>query len=190
MWNDTSLDMMMDSQVAEKLKKYSKTIGIIFIILGLIGIVYPFIMSLTTLYFVAYIALFAGISLAIFTYSTNKKEWAGWFKSFVLILFALLMIFYPIVGVETLIILFAVYFFMDAFSSFGLAFSQKTHKLWFVWLLNAIFSLALGIIFIVASPSTSIVLVGVYVGISLLFDGMALLMGSSYIGKFITNTKS
>jgi len=84
-------------------------------------------------------------------------------------------------GVATLGLLFSFYFLMDAFSSFGLAFSLKPQKVWVFWLINAISSLILGVLFIIGWPLSSLYLVGLFVGISLLFDGIALLAG----GKFI-----
>lgn len=72
-------------------------------------------------------------------------------------------------------------FFMDAFSSFGLAFSLRPQKVWWLWLLNALTSLAIGAIFVIDWPFSSFLMVGILVGVSLLFDGFALLAG----GKFL-----
>jgi len=70
---------------------------------------------------------------------------------------------------------------MDAFAGFGLAYSLRDDKHWWVWLINAITSLVLGVLFIIGWPLSSLWLVGLFVGISLLFDGFALLAGGIFL---------
>ncbi len=93
------------------------------------------------------------------------------------------MIIYPTLGIATLGLLFAIYFFMDAFASFGLAYSLKPQKIWWLWLFNAITSLILGVLFVIGWPFSSIYLVGLLVGVSLFFDGIALLTGGMMVDK-------
>jgi len=93
------------------------------------------------------------------------------------------MIFYPMQGIAALGLLFAIYFFTDAFAGFGLAFSMKPQKMWWLWLVNAVTSLVLGVIFIVGWPFSSLFMVGLLVGISLLFDGVALLSGGIFLDE-------
>ena len=184
MWNWNSkvnAEININQNLIDNFKKYAKISGSVFVLLGLAGIIFPEFMSLTTLAFVTYLMLFAGFFAAWLTYTSNKEDWAGWLKSVLLIGTSLLLMFYPVQGVATLGLLFSFYFLMDAFSSFGLAFSLKPQKVWVFWLINAISSLILGVLFIIGWPLSSLYLVGLFVGISLLFDGIALLAG----GKFI-----
>ncbi len=178
MWiNSTIIKINLDKDVIDTFKKYAKIGGVLFIVLGLIGIFFPTFMTLGTLVFVTYLMLFAGVSSATLTWMSNRKDWAGWLKSLLLIGVALYMIFYPVGGIATLGLLFSFYFFMDSFGSFGLAFSATDKKHKWVWILNAITSLALAIIFIIGWPLTSLWLVGLFVGISLFLDGVALIVG-------------
>jgi len=175
--------MNINKELVSSFKKYAKISGIIFIILGFIGIIFPTFMTMSTEIFVSYLMLFAGISSAWMTWVSNRKDWAGWLKSFALILVASFMLFYPMEGVATLGLLFAIYFFTDAFAGFGLAFSLKPQKIWWMWLINAITSLALGVIFLIDWPFSSLFMVGLFVGISLLFDGIALLSGGVFMDE-------
>ena len=180
MWNwNTHLtaEMNLNKNLVASFKKYAKISGTIFILLGAAGIFFPTFMTMTTLAFVSYLMLFAGFFAGWMTWTSNRHDWAGWLKSVLLIMVAIFMIFYPMQGVATLGLLLAIYFFMDAFAEFGLAFSLRPQKVWILWLLNAITSLALGVIFIVGWPFSSLYLVGLFVGISLFFDGVALLTG-------------
>ena len=186
MWNwnnNLSLEMNINKNLVDNFKKYAKISGALFIILGVAGIIFPTFMSFTTLAFVSYLMLFAGISAGWLTWKSNKNAWAGWLKSFLLVMVALFMLFYPMQGIAALGLLFAIYFFTDAFAGFGLAFSLKPQNVWWLWLINAITSLALGVIFVVGWPFSSLFMVGLLVGISLLFDGIALLSGGVFLDE-------
>jgi len=189
MWNNSTLQIEINRSIVSNLKKYAKISGILFIILGTLGIFFPTFMSISAVVLVSYLMLFAGISSGIFTWMSNKKDWAGWLKSFLLVGASLIMLFYPMQGVATLGLVFAIYFFMDAFAGFGLAFSLKDDKHWWLWLINAITSLILGVLFIIGWPMSSLFLVGIFVGISLLFDGIALLVGGSYLEEIDNEAK-
>jgi len=183
MWNHRNVLIGVDDKVFDTLKKYSKIGGILFLVLGFIGIVFPSFMTFSTVVFVSYLMLFAGLSSGGMTWMSNKEDWAGWLKSFLLVGVSLFMLFYPLQGIATLGLLFSIYFFMDAFAGFGLAFSAKGKKHRLFWIFNALMSLVLAVVFIIGWPFSSIWLVGLFVGASLFFDGIALLVGSTVLGE-------
>ena len=181
-WNEgLTVEMNLNKNLVDQFKKSARISGILFILFGAAGIFFPTFMSFTTLAFVAYLMLFMGIMSGYMTWTSDRKSWAGWLKSLMLILVAVFMIFYPMQGIATLGLLFAIYFLVDAFAEFGLAFSLYPQKVWLLWLLNAITSLALGVIFLVGWPFSSLYMVGLLVGISLVFDGIALLAGGAFL---------
>jgi len=181
-WNEgLTVEMNLNKNLVDQFKKSARISGILFILFGAAGIFFPTFMSFTTLAFVAYLMLFMGIMSGYMTWTSDRKSWAGWLKSLMLILVAVFMIFYPMQGIATLGLLFAIYFLVDAFAEFGLAFSLYPQKVWLLWLLNAITSLALGVIFLVGWPFSSLYMVGLLVGISLVFDGIALLAGGALL---------
>jgi len=184
MWKwheDLNLEMNINKNLVDNFKKHAKISGTLFVLFGLAGILFPSIMSLTTVLLVAYLMLFAGISAGVMTYKSNREDWVGWLKSFVLVLSSFFILFYPIQGAAALGLVFAIYFFTDAFASFSLALSLRPQKIWLVWLFNAITSLALGVLFVIGWPMSSLLLIGILVGISLLFDGVALLLGGAFV---------
>jgi len=189
MWINSTLKMNINQEVVDTFKKYAKIGGFLFIILGAIGIFFPTFMTLGTLIFVSYLMLFAGVSSATLTWMSNRGDWAGWLKSLLLVAVALYMIFYPMDGVATLGLLFSFYFFMDAFGSFGLGFSAQDTKHKWVWIFNAVTSFVLGVIFLMGWPFTSLWLIGFFVGISLFFDGIALIVGGYAIDDLEEDTR-
>ena len=184
MWvwhKDLNIEANINKNIIDNFKKNAKISGIIFIILGIAGIVFPPLMTLTTVIFIGYLMIIAGLYAGFMTYKSNPKDWIGWLKSFILFLTGLLIIFYPINGAAALGLLFAIFFFIDSFGSFSIALSLKPQKAWLVWLLNALVSLVIAVLFLIHWPVSSIFLIGILVGVSLLFDGMALLFGGIFL---------
>ena len=164
-----------DGTLIKNFKKMSMIYGIVFIIIGLLGLIYPVVISVVTAIFYGWLLLFGAIAMALHTWQTNKKDWLGWLKTFVLFLVAMLVIFNPLAGVAALGFMFAFYFFMDAFSSIALAFELRPLTTWWVSLFNGILSAVLGFIIMSNWPLSSLFLVGLLVGVNLFFDGIALL---------------
>jgi len=174
-----------NSELLEKFSKYSKIYGVIFIILGLVGIFFPGLMSITTAIFFGWLLLFSGFLVGVQTWQINRKDWIGWLKFLLFTVTGAMIIVNPLPGVIALGILFAAYFFIDAATNFVLAFKLKPQAYWWVALLNAVLSLALGIFFFeaIGNPLKTLWLVGLLVGISLFFDGVMLLSFSSATKK-------
>jgi len=170
-------------ELYEKFGKYAKTTGVVFIVLGLIGILFPVFMTVAVVSLVSWLMLFAGIVTAFFTWVSNKQDFSGWLKSFVLIFISLFIIFYPMAGASTVGILLAIYFLMDGFSGLSLALSMRPNKGWMMWMINAILSFLIGGLFIIGWPFSSMSLIGLLVGFSLFFDGISLVSGGSIIQK-------
>ena len=166
-------------ELLKRFGKYAKVMGIVFVILGLIGIIFPLALSIATVAFASYLMIVAGLFSGYLTWITNKEDWLGWLKSLVLFLIGLFILYYPIGGIAAIGLMLVFYFFMDAFAGFGLAMSMRGHSSWLIWLFNSFVSLVLGIVFMMDWPFSSTYLVGLFIGISLFFDGIALLAGGS-----------
>ena len=169
----------------EVFKKNAKTVGVIMMIIGFLGAMFPVVASLTTVIFVAWMLLFSAFIVGWFTYKTDASDWRGWLKALIFFGVGIYMIVSPIGGIATLGLLFSIYFFMDAFSGFTLAGSFYPNKGWGIWAINAVLSLIMAAIFVIGWPQTSIVLIGLLVGFSLFFDGLALVMGANLFEKVL-----
>lgn len=165
---------IMDKKVIEKFGPYNLFIGILLIVLGSIGISLPGVMSLSTAIFVGWLLLVGGVLWAVHTYKHSPRHVMDWLKPVLLIITGSLMLFYPIGGVEVVGLLLAVYLLLDALGSFTLAQSVHPGKGWGWMVFNGVISIVLATLFLIGWPVTSLWLVGLYVGINLLFDGMAL----------------
>lgn len=171
----------------EMFQKNAKTVGFIMMILGVIGALFPVVTSFTTVIFVAWLLLFSGFLTGFYTYKSDRSDWKGWLKSLIFLGVGVYMILSPLGGIATLGLLFSIYFFMDAFSSFTLATSFYPNKGWGIWIINAVLSLIIAVLFVIGWPLTSVVLIGLLVGFSLFFDGLALIMGANVMDIFTKN---
>ncbi|WP_201352134.1 HdeD family acid-resistance protein [Hydrogenimonas urashimensis] len=172
----------------ETLKKYSgQTViaGVLMMVLGLVGLLAPTLMSVVTVYFLAWLFLFSGLVQGYNTWKNYGGHIGAWVKPTISVITAFLLMFFPLPGVAATAILLVVYLLMDAYSSLTLGWHYKPNKGWWLMLTNGILSIVLAIILLVGWPVSSLVLVGLFVGISLFFDGAALVgmgLGAKKIG--------
>jgi len=171
----------------EKYVVHTKRLAIAFLLLGLAGIIFPAFMGTFVAVFVGWLLVFSGVFTAYYTYQNDKKSILGWLKALVFTIAGLLMIFNPFTGASALAIVLAVYLFVDAALNFWLAFTLKpaVNKFWAV--LNGLVSTVLGVIFLLYAPNpiASSWLVGLYVGISLIFDAIMLWQLSKGADKIV-----
>jgi uncharacterized membrane protein HdeD (DUF308 family) len=164
----------INEKIQGKFGPHTLFIGILFIVMGTAGIIAPVVMSRGTVIFSAWLLLLGGAMRGVHTYRYDAKSLINWIKSALLLGFGVLMLIYPMPIIEALGLLLAIYLLLDAFNSFSLANAIYPAKGWFWMIFNGVTSLLLATLFLLGWPSTSLYLVGLYVGISLLFDGWTL----------------
>ncbi|HEB69088.1 MAG TPA: hypothetical protein ENI88_05640 [Desulfobulbus sp.] len=167
-------DTMLTKREIPSFGKYTLITGIVLILLGMTGIILPAILALGTALFFGWLLLTAGIVWALHTFRYSPKNFLDWLKPFLLILCGCLIIFYPLTGIAAVSLLLAIYLMMDAFGSFSLAKAIHPGKGWGWMTFNGVTSLILAFLFLISGPVTSIWLIGIYIGISLFFDGFVL----------------
>jgi len=176
----------VNKEVFEKFGSYSFFIGVLLIVLGTVGILLPSLLSLATSILVGWLLLAGGIFWAMHTYNYSRKNVMDWLKPILLFITGGVMLFYPVGGIAGVGLLLAIYLLMDAFGSFAMAQFIHPAKGWGMMAFNGVMSGILAGLFLIGWPATSLWLVGLYVGISLVFDGWALL----FIGWTLRKEKS
>lgn len=164
----------IDKKILTKFGPYTLVTGILLIMLGTAGILLPGVMSLGTAIIVGWLLLIGGFLWAIHTYNHSQKNVIDWLKPAFLIIIGVLVLIYPVLSVGALGLLMAVYLLLDAMHSFSLAKTIYPAKGWGWMIFNGTISTLLAVLFLIGWPTTSLWLVGLYVGISLLFDGWSL----------------
>lgn len=165
----------IDKEMLRGFGKYTAIIGVLLVILGGIGIVLPIVMSIFTTAMVGALLLVAGALWAYHSGQAHSRQIMDWLKPVVLIIAGGLLLIYPLPGVASVGLMIAFYLLIDAFSSFALAHDIHPARGWGMMVVNGVASLVLAALFLVGWPETTLWLVGLYVGISMLFDGWALI---------------
>jgi uncharacterized membrane protein HdeD (DUF308 family) len=165
-----------DGTVLKKFRKHSLLVGGLFLVLGLLGIVVPSALSLVASSFLGWMLLTGGILSLYFAFLTKWRSAWSWVKALLLAVTGGLILLHPVAGILAVALLIALYLVMDGVGNFTLAQALYPHKGWGWMAANGVLSLGLALVMVFALPATTVVLVGLYLGISLLFDGIALVM--------------
>ncbi|PCJ87430.1 MAG: hypothetical protein COA54_05990 [Thiotrichaceae bacterium] len=176
----------INKEALEKFGSYTFVIGGLLLLLGTAGILLPNVMSLGTVVFIGWLLITGGVFWAAHTYNYSPKSVMDWLKPILLLITGGLMLLYPADSIAGVGLLLAIYLLMDAFSSFTLAQTIYPGKGWGWMSVNGVTSIILAGLFLIGWPETSLWLVGLYVSISLVFDGWALL----FVGWIIHKEKS
>jgi len=171
--------MFITNQIdKEKLKEFSTLSiisGIIMAIAGILAIINPVAGSLAFVIFLGALFLASGLVQGWITFKAHQKSAGAWFKVLMLIITGILLLIWPGSGIAAVAILFAAYFFIDAFASFQMGLDLKPLKGWWMPIVNGVLSFILGIIMIIGWPFSAPFTVGIIVGISFLMDGIVLI---------------
>jgi uncharacterized membrane protein HdeD (DUF308 family) len=162
--------------------KNTKAVGIVMIIIGILGILLPNLIGFAFNTYVGGIFLISAIVLAFNAWQYKTQEMSLWFKPFILLALALIIFTHPAIILGVLGLLIAIYFLISGFSavvvSFGLNSSAK-----FFSLLSGVISFILGGIVLTNWPFSSAWVIGLIIGVTFLFDGIALLSISNQLKK-------
>ncbi len=160
----------------KKMQSSIKITGILLVILGIAGILLPQALSLAIEVFFGSLMIIAGVLLAYHNYQNVFSSFVNWLKPLILIVGGVLLLVFPSSGIAAIMLVLSFYFFTDAFASFGLSQQRYPHSGWMWMTFNGILSALLAILILIGWPQSSLIYLGIFVGISLLFDGIALFM--------------
>ncbi len=153
-----------------------KITGILLMILGVLGIFVPQIFSLFVEGFLAAIMLIGGAISAYNTYQFNRSNFTEWLKPLILIVGGFLLLVYPSSGIAAIILVLSFYFFTDAFANFAMSYERYPQPGWFWMTLNGVLSALLAALILIGWPESSLMYLGIFIAISLIFDGLVLFM--------------
>jgi uncharacterized membrane protein HdeD (DUF308 family) len=151
--------------------------GVLLAILGVLAIAVPVLASVAVAAFVGWLLFFAGTMRAISLFGAAHAPgyWSSLLLSILTAILGLVIAIFPLPGAISLAMLLTAYFIVHGISSFALAFAIRGHTgRWVLLLLGGVIDLALAGLVIAGWPGSSVFILGVYVGINLLFTGIAL----------------
>ncbi len=151
--------------------------GLLFALLGALAIAVPVIASVAIAAFAGWLLVFSGVFRAVTL--VRAPHAPGYLPSLLLAILAasvgIIIALFPLQGAVTLTMLLTAYFIVHGIASFMFAFAIKGDTgRWVLVLLGGLVDLALAGFVIAGWPQSSEYVLGLYVGVSLLFTGFAL----------------
>ena len=150
--------------------------GIAFTILGLLAIAFPVIFTFGFEQFLGWLFVFSGVFQGFRSFKTRNSP--GFMLSVLTGLVAIglgaLLIAKPLEGVLTLTILLSSFFFIEGILKIFLALEWRLYRNWGWMLFSGVISLVMAGIIISGFPGTALWVLGLLVGINMIFFGMTL----------------
>jgi uncharacterized membrane protein HdeD (DUF308 family) len=159
--------------------------GIILALLGLVALFFPLAMAVSFELLLGSLLIVAGLvqGISLLTHLKEKGSVFLLIGAAVALIAGILLLIHPLRGVLTLTLLLMVFFFIDGISKILSSWEFRHLKGWGWLLFSGIVSLALAIMILTGLPTTAIWVLGVYLGVYLLFIGIALITLSCNLKK-------
>jgi len=146
--------------------------GIALVVLGLIAIGYTVEMTLISVLFLGWLLIIAGVLEVVHGFS--RRPWSGFFINLLGgVLYAiagLVMVSHPALAVVTLTLIIAMMLVVAGLFRLFIAFTTPLHhRGWLI--LNGAISIALGVMIWESWPTSGLWVIGLFVGIDMIFDG-------------------
>lgn len=162
--------------------------GIIVLILGLLAVAMPFIPGVAVIVMIGIILIAAGLAELVYTFK-SRSFGEGLFRflfGLLAILAGLSLVAQPVAGLATITLFLAVWFFVDGIITLIQGFRWRPFDGWGWMVFSGIVSIVLGVMIWRQFPVSAVWLVGVLVGIRLIFAGWTMIMLGS-VGEAIAD---
>ena len=164
-------------------------LGILFIILGMIGVAVQVMFSFVTINMLgAFLIIGGGLQLA------HAIKSHGWKSVGIQVVLAVLYIAagvfiwaYPIPALEAITLWLAAIFFITGFLRLVSAFQHRHFREWFWLVLSSAISILMGVLIMNGYPASSLWLPGLLIAIELLLQGWSLLFLGLTARNFVNN---
>jgi uncharacterized membrane protein HdeD (DUF308 family) len=159
-------------------------LGIIMIILGAFALGSSMMVTLFSMLFLGWLLLFTGVYEAV--QSFWERHWGGFFLHLALgilyVVVGLMLVARPGVGALALTLLMAMFFMVAGIFRIIMALAMRFPQ-WGWMLFNGIVTLILGVLIWAQWPVSALWIIGLFIGIDLIFTGCAWVMLSLAAGR-------
>jgi uncharacterized membrane protein HdeD (DUF308 family) len=152
--------------------------GIIFALLGFLAVALPGISTLSAELFIGWLLFFGGI-VQLYRAFKGSHEGPGFAGSlltgFLYLIFGILLVLFPIAGIFSLTILLTLFFIAEGIAKIILGVQLRPDRTWGWFILNGILALIMAFIIWAGWPGTAFWVLGLLVGINMIFFGISLI---------------
>jgi uncharacterized membrane protein HdeD (DUF308 family) len=153
-------------------------LGILMIILGVIAIGEPVVATIAVQIVLGWLLVIGGIAEGIHAFMA--KDWRGFLlqllSAILYVVVGIVLLVNPLLGAAALTLVLAVFLIVEGIFKIIMAVRVRDHRGWGWLLASGILSLILGVLIWSQWPGTADWVIGLLVGIQLLFTGWALVM--------------
>jgi uncharacterized membrane protein HdeD (DUF308 family) len=153
--------------------------GVVLIVLGLGAMMIPFVAGLATTVFLGWLFAIAGVAGLVSTFRSWKAPGSKWalLSAIAALVVACVLLFDPVLGLVTLTYVLTAYFILDGCLVISLAISHRREmsKGWGWMLVNGLVDLFIALMILTGMPGSLVWVLGLFVGIDLLFGGFSLM---------------
>jgi uncharacterized membrane protein HdeD (DUF308 family) len=153
--------------------------GVTLLVLGIIAVSAATFTTLLSVIFIGTLIAISGAIILINTFLFWQRKWPGFLLHLVMSLLYLfigmMLISNPLLGSATLTLFFGVFLLLVGVSRIIYSLSVRVIR-WQWSFINGFISLLLGILIITNLPSVSLFMLGLFIGIDLIFCGIAYIM--------------
>lgn len=150
-------------------------IGILLVVLGVLALAYQFIATVFSVYYIAVLLIFAGIAQLVQAFKTkgigNTVLWS--IIGVLYLVTGVIAMYSPIAVSSALTLVVAILLILGGIVQIMGSFRNRTLPRWGWLLFSGILTLLLGLLILIGWPSDSVWVLGMFLGIDLIFQGWA-----------------
>jgi uncharacterized membrane protein HdeD (DUF308 family) len=152
--------------------------GILMILFGALAICLPLASSIGAAVLVAWLMVFGGAAHLVFAFHSHSLSGILWkvLVSVLYIAFGIYLLLHPLIALATLTLVLAAFFLAEGALEIAFYFNIRTFHNSFWVLVDGIVTLLLGLAIWMQWPSNSVWVIGMLLGISLIFSGVSRFM--------------
>lgn len=177
--------LTMDVEALKKYRVWLMIYGVLLIVLGLFAVAMPYVATTAVELFVGWLLVISGVVGIIASFSSGQSTPGFWWNLLVAILYLLAgvaLLWHPIAGALTLTLILAAYLIAGGITKIVMSVNMRSTipKAWGWMLFSGLVDIALAALILSGWPGSAAWVIGLLVGINLLFTGVALLIASIY----------
>ena len=152
-------------------------LGVVWMVLGLLAIGEPYVATDIAIVFFGALLLFGGALQTIQAFMTMRRHGFLWrlLEGLLSLFVGVLLVSNPVWGATVLTLLIACFLVVGGVLRIVLAFQIRQHGSWIWLLLSGVIEVFLGLLIWTGWPGTSAWVIGLFIGIRMLFQGSSML---------------
>ena len=157
------------------------SLGVLFIILGVLAILLPFAAALTIELIIGSLLVAGSLIQIVHAVHLHQEKgfWAALFTGILFLMVGIMLLAHPLRGVITLTLLLAIFFILEGIFKICAAIQWRDTGNWSWMLISGILALVIGLLVWSQWPGSASWVIGLFLGIDLIFGGLSFVMLSA-----------